>query len=339
MKRVLALAMCLLTSLTVSGNPAPANLQSPVEVENLHFIATQLNLHSHYAFRPVRSTNILLITNLDEGILQKHLIEAVATYGLQHPQFLPMITVASSLKGHQKSLSDYNIVVALTDDSTLRSLDLKSPALANTIFLAREGLNLSEDFLTVGTSHVLRPLVNEPTVDFYTLAWVQTSEGLMTESSATATLLVASGIAVLKSLEPELSALDILERTRKHSTFWYYGLSLPELGFGTTGPNCFHQARFEELPRHLSLLLDRGALFVHTTQGARLMLPYDPGLLAPHLQRRFRNDMYVVSPHGISVHSRHQTGHLPSDWVEVFQRPQGTGLCRPYQGSTINFSL
>jgi hypothetical protein len=142
--------------------------------------------------------------------------------------------------------------------------------------------------------------------------------------------IVAAGVGILKSREPALDKEQILARVRvtaapTTSDWGQRGLTLQLLGFAPTGPGCFLPGSFSPLPAYVQQILDRGGVLVQTTAALRIMTPYDPLLLAPHLYRSLLNDMVVATPRGMEVYRRGP--NVPADAVEIFQRPQEAGLC------------
>lgn len=105
------------------------------------------------------------------------------------------------------------------------------------------------------------------------------------------------------------------------------GLSLRQLGFWFTGRGCFVQVTFPNLPKHISEVVAKGGILVQTTRGIRIMTPFDPATLDEKLERFLSNDMILATPIGYRIYPRYQTGGLPNDWVETFQRPVEAGPC------------
>lgn len=104
------------------------------------------------------------------------------------------------------------------------------------------------------------------------------------------------------------------------------GISLRYLHFWYTGPDCFIQGAPNLVPSHLLNIASEGGVMVETTEGYRMMVPYDPILLTHHQQRYQIDDMITSTPRGVIVYQRFQ--QVPRDYVEVFQRPLEAGLCR-----------
>ncbi len=104
------------------------------------------------------------------------------------------------------------------------------------------------------------------------------------------------------------------------------GLSLRHLHFWFTGPGCFIEGAPNLVPSHLLYIAREGGVMVETTEGYRMMVPYDPILLTNNRQRYQIDDMITSTPRGVSIFQRFQ--RLPQDYIEVFQRPLEAGLCR-----------
>lgn len=103
------------------------------------------------------------------------------------------------------------------------------------------------------------------------------------------------------------------------------GISLHDLRFWYTGPGCFYEEAPDLIPSHLLNIAREGGVMVDTTEGYRMMVPFDPLLLTDGLRRRRTDDMITSTPYGVDVFRRFQ--RLPQDYVEVFQRPLEAGLC------------
>ena len=103
------------------------------------------------------------------------------------------------------------------------------------------------------------------------------------------------------------------------------GISLRYLGFWYTGPGCFFVGQPSIIPSHIVPVMQQGAIMVETTQGYRLMVPYDPIFLTRFPYRNQIDDMIASAPNGVGLYPRR--AYLPQGYVEVFQRPMEAGLC------------
>ena len=157
--------------------------------------------------------------------------------------------------------------------------------------------------------------------------------------SSNSAAIVAAGLAILKSQNPDWERAELLRKVRRGQSWNQTGLSLALLGFGYTGPGCFLEASFPHLPAHVTNVLARGGVLTQTTAGARIMTPFDPIGLDSKLRRNFMNDMILATPTGFQIVPRNQSVGIPSDWVEVFQRPLEAGLCRTPNVSKNAFYL
>jgi hypothetical protein len=153
-------------------------------------------------------------------------------------------------------------------------------------------------------------------------------DGSEFRGSSNATAVVAAGIALLKANGKPGSREQILSKISRDYTWDQGALSLRVLGFMPTMQNCFQGREWPEAPEYIKNIVNSGGVLVDTTAQGRLMLPYDPLVLAPNLQRRVPNDMIVVMPDGqFELYPRNT--QVPQGAVEVFQRPFEVGLCNP----------
>lgn len=163
-------------------------------------------------------------------------------------------------------------------------------------------------------------------------------DGSEYRGSSNSAAIVAAGLGILKSRDPRLTRVDLLDAVSSKHNWEQRGLSLNLLGFGPTGPNCFVDVHFNPLPPQIRDAVSKGGVPVQTTAGIRVMLPTDPLRLAPHLRRNLLNDMIVALPQGdYAVYPRR--GMIPGGAVEIFQRPLEAGLCRPRPVNGKNFHL
>jgi hypothetical protein len=133
-------------------------------------------------------------------------------------------------------------------------------------------------------------------------------------------LAISNGVFASESAPLSVSSIT-------HGGDWNQrGISLRHLHFWFTGPGCFIQGAPSLVPSHLLDIAYEGGVMVETTEGYRMMVPFDPILLTRHQQRYQIDDMIASTPHGVVVYQRFQ--QVPRDYVEVFQRPLEAGLCR-----------
>lgn len=164
-------------------------------------------------------------------------------------------------------------------------------------------------------------------------------DGVEYRGSSNSAALVAAGIALAKAINPKLTKDDLLKLVARGARDWNApGLPLAQLQFSFTGQGCFQEVNFPSLPKHLEAVLDRGGIFVQTNMGARIMVSYDPLILAPHLQRKLVHDVLLATPNGYRVIPRNAQTAGPEE-VEVFQRPMELGLCRPPASGGSIFGL
>lgn len=157
--------------------------------------------------------------------------------------------------------------------------------------------------------------------------------------SSNAAAIVAAGFGILKSQEPRMTRKDLLEAAVTTKGNWNTpGLSLNLLGFMPTGSGCFVDVKYDPIPDYIQDAVGRGGVLVQTTAAIRVMVPFDPILLAENLKRAFMNDMIVALPSGgYAVYSRQAP--IPSGAVEIFQRPLEAGLCISRLPMTKSFHL
>lgn len=131
--------------------------------------------------------------------------------------------------------------------------------------------------------------------------------------------------SVLFSISLSLSASATLPLTPPPSDWNQPGISLRYLRFWYTGPGCFYQGAPPLVPSHLLEIARLGGVMVETTEGYRMMVPFDPILITNYRERYQIDDLIVSTPGGMALYPRYQ--RLPQDNVEVFQRPLEAGLC------------
>ncbi|MBX2988472.1 MAG: protease [Bdellovibrionaceae bacterium] len=150
-------------------------------------------------------------------------------------------------------------------------------------------------------------------------------QGAEFRGSSNAAAFTAAAVALLKRRDPRLTRGGFLSQLRGFS--WSEGnMSLQTLRFGPHQGGCFTEGQWQEAPPYIQQILNAGGKLVQTTAGWRIMLPYDPVLLAPgRLQRSRPDDMIVATESGLQVFSRY--GMIPQGAAEVFQRPLEMGLC------------
>lgn len=176
--------------------------------------------------------------------------------------------------------------------------------------------------------------------DLFAPSSITMHSGAKMTGSSPAAAIVAAGLGILKSQEPAMTREDLIDAVTSSSGNWdQRGLSLQLLGFGPTGPGCFWDVMINPLPGYLQEVVSKGGVLVDTTAAVRVMVPFDPLMVAPHLRRYAINDMIVALPHGgYAVYPRYAP--IPNGAAEIFQRPLEAGLCRPRPGGTgKNFHL
>jgi hypothetical protein len=142
--------------------------------------------------------------------------------------------------------------------------------------------------------------------------------------SSNSAAFTAAAVALLKLASPKLDREGVLARMRPYS--WEEGtLSLRWMGFQSTKQNCFPEGAWPKAPAHVKEVIAAGGKLVQTTQGWRMMTPFDPLLLTTDLARRQANDMVVATADGYQVVARNS--YVAEGAIEVFQRPVEAGIC------------
>ncbi len=181
--------------------------------------------------------------------------------------------------------------------------------------------------------------------DIWTTSSIILNDNSEMRGSSNAAAIAASGVA-LKLLtyetisELEFDRAQILRSLIFSNSSWNrnYGLSLYQLGFNPTGPQCFKSATPQfvaQTPPQIQRVLKLGGVLVETTMGYRIMTPYDPILLNRNLMRYQINDIIATTPQGFQLFNRF--GFVPQNAIEVFQRPVEVNLCdiQSQPGSTL----
>lgn len=166
---------------------------------------------------------------------------------------------------------------------------------------------------------------------------IKLQNGAEYRGSSNSAAIVAAGLGLLKSVEPRMTRVDLLNAASNKHSWEQRGVSLNLLGFGPTGHGCFADALIN-IPAYLNDVLQKGGALVYTTAGIRVMTPFDPIILDAKLQRRLLNDMIVALPNGGYALYPRRSG-IPAGAVEVFQRPLEAGLCIPRMINGKQFRL
>ncbi|WP_413289048.1 S8 family serine peptidase [Bdellovibrio sp. HCB337] len=145
--------------------------------------------------------------------------------------------------------------------------------------------------------------------------------------SSNATAIVAAGVALLKAKNPNATKAEILSAISKPFSWDQGALSLNYLRFQpANGATCFNSREWPEAPDYIKQVLSVGGSLVETTVQYRIMVPFDPAILAANQQRQYMDDMVIVMPNG-NYHIVRRLSPIPQGAVEIFQRPLETGLC------------
>ncbi|MBV2169283.1 MAG: S8 family serine peptidase [Bdellovibrio sp.] len=194
--------------------------------------------------------------------------------------------------------------------------------------------------ITVGASDSERSSVSfsKDKPDLLAPSSIRVANGGEYRGSSNSAAMVAAGLGLLKSQEPRMTRKDLLDAVSSKYSWEQRGLSLNLLGFGPTGPGCFIDVIYNPAPGYIRDVLGKGGVLVETTAAVRVMVPFDPLVIAPHLRRNLLNDMIVALPQGgYAIYPRRAM--IPAGAVEIFQRPLEAGLCRPTPVNGKNFHL
>jgi len=187
----------------------------------------------------------------------------------------------------------------------------------------------NESIITVGAFDSDRSSVsnskNKP--DIMAPSSMQLEAGGEFRGSSNATAIVAAGVALVKAKNPKFNKAQVLQAISQNYNWDQGALSLNYLRFlPANNQQCFVSREWSEAPDYIKQVLAMGGVLVETSVQIRIMLPYDPILLAAKQQRYSMDDMVIALPQGgFQVVPR--LSQIPQGAVEVFQRPREVGLC------------
>ncbi|MGE0633989.1 MAG: S8 family serine peptidase, partial [Pseudobdellovibrionaceae bacterium] len=191
--------------------------------------------------------------------------------------------------------------------------------------------------ITVGATDSERssrsPEMGKP--EFWAPSSIKTEKKEEYRGSSNSAAIVAAGISIYKSMNPSADKSDLLEalatqeRQEEEVERGPSDLSLADLAFMPTGPRgCFEERPgSSSLAAHVTRLLRRGGKLVNTNYGYRVMVDFDPIVLAEDLERNMPNDMILATPQGFQVANRFERIPFPAGSIEVFQIPADGILC------------
>lgn len=164
--------------------------------------------------------------------------------------------------------------------------------------------------------------------DILTVSSVVLQDGTEFRGSSNATAIVAAAIVRARYQDESLrKPQDLIRAISFHYDWNEGGLSLRDLYFGPTrGASCFQAIEWSAAPEYVKQVLHRGGVLVETSQGVRIMVPFDPLTLTRRGRRAYGNDMILLLPDG-TLEVRRRGSPAPEGSSEVFQRPQEAGLC------------
>ncbi|HPI40118.1 MAG TPA: S8 family serine peptidase [Pseudobdellovibrionaceae bacterium] len=240
--------------------------------------------------------------------------------------------VVQDLAYRKVDLVLYTQEIQLTERSALEWVDYSLDHGAFWIISSGESLFSPAnhpEVLTVGAvdskksfavPHMRKPNILAPSL-------VQDSEESYTKGSSNAAALVAAGVALVQSTQPELNRDQIRSNIIIKYDWSLRGLGLQLLRFTPTGPNCFWTRGVDvTLPNYIQRFRDEGAQWVETSAGLRFMVPFDPLYLVPEGKRLYMDDMITLGANGFKIYRRFS--RVPYGEVEVFQTPLEVGLCQ-----------
>ncbi|HEY8270804.1 MAG TPA: S8/S53 family peptidase, partial [Pseudobdellovibrionaceae bacterium] len=152
------------------------------------------------------------------------------------------------------------------------------------------------------------------------------ANGAEFRGSSNATAIVAAGVALVLSQNGGATKSQVLGRVSKNFNWDQGALSLNYLRFMPTAGNCFNSREWNEAPDYIKQTLALGGALVETTLQYRVMVPFDPILLAIHQQRQYLDDMVIALPTG-GFQVVRRLSLIPQGAIELFQRPLEAGLC------------
>jgi hypothetical protein len=156
--------------------------------------------------------------------------------------------------------------------------------------------------------------------DLWAPSSVTLTDGREFRGSSNAAALVAGLLTLRKMVQPSLTRKEIVE----HALVWDWdqGSELRTSLTGGSGP-CFPEMESAS-PEWLRPLLSFGGKLVATSEGPKLMLPFDPIRIAPTVARAHTLDRILWTPNGWNILSRMIP--VPPSALEVFQVPADARL-------------
>lgn len=167
--------------------------------------------------------------------------------------------------------------------------------------------------------------LNKPEIS--TASSIVLNDGNEFRGSSNAAAMVAASIIRVRVQNPELKTRAQILRAISYPFNWDAGgLTMQALMFGPVSGDCFTALDWPEAPDYVKQVFYRGGVLVETSQGYRIMVPFDPIQLAVGQHRQFANDMILLLADG-SVEVRRRGSPAPQGSSEVFQRPVDAGRC------------
>lgn len=163
--------------------------------------------------------------------------------------------------------------------------------------------------------------------DLWAPSSLRLNDGNEFRGSSNSAALVAAALVFGKMENPRLTREQALSQFSFVVDWNRTWGSLAGMVFQPTGPGCFQEASLNPLPWHVQMTSAWGGVLVATTQGLRVMLPFDPLRLVPGGFRRTPQDMIVLGVDG-SLRVYDRFAPIPSGAVELFGRPLEAGRCQ-----------
>ncbi len=181
------------------------------------------------------------------------------------------------------------------------------------------------DVITVGAfdseKSSLSRLLGKP--EIWAPSSVVFEDGAEYLGSSNSAALVAGLIALKKMRQPEIGRQELLESALRFD--WQHGSPLRvSVADGTT--TCFPKINSSRAPSWVRPLLSLGGQWVQTSEGPKVMMPYDPLVLHPWLRRTVDVDRVMWTPEGWKIQPRWAPTN--EDSVEVFQVLADATLCQ-----------
>lgn len=205
--------------------------------------------------------------------------------------------------------------------------------------------------ITVGDSDTERSSMSEKLgkPDIYTQSRVLLAEknDLDMRGTSNSAVIFGAGAAMLMSVYPDIYREEILgmlkyehpeqqavqEQSVESASTSMSNLTSFDLSFEPVdGSACYpvitpEQNNREDWPWYYSTALSAGGQVVSTSNGIKIMTPFDPVILLSTIRRVRQDDMVVVGERGYALRPRNLVNQLGPTEIEIFQNPSDYPLC------------